>query len=426
MKRILIDGRFVGVGDSQTRYVLELVKGVLKFDHENSYTLLLRPVGLKDTEKFLNLETHFSNWQEKPKTGKSYQELKTKYSNLNLQILDIKHYSIGEQTKLQKYLKEEKFDLVHFTQFNHPVRYRGKYVITIQDLTLIGHLHRQNILKRLAFKAVMKSAAINSIKIIAISKTTMKDVIDYYNVPKDKFSIIYHGVDHINYNMNVKSRVSEIDKFKTKYNIADDYILYTGMWKRHKNILRMMQAFLLYRTENPDSKIQLVLVGKIDKKEPEVIKEIERINQELAVSSQQPAVKNEINCQPPTANCKPIITTGFIEEEELPLAYAGAFVYCIPSLSEGFGWPPLEAMACGTPVISSRESCMPEILGDAPLYFDAYKVEDIAEKLNIIISDKDLRKNLIKKGLLQVKKYNWEECAKQTFEVYRKLLEKIN
>ena len=403
MKRILIDGRFVGVGDSQTRYVLELVKGVLEQDQENQYTLLLRPVGIKDTESFLKLEIRTS--KKCPSAGQGaiseVQVLKSKYPNLMVRILDIPHYSFGEQTKLLRYLNEEKFDLVHFTQFNHPVRYRGKYVITIQDLTLVGHLHRQNLVKKVAFGTVMKSAAKDSAKIIAISKTTMDDVIDYYGVPKGKFDIIYHGVDHQNYNMTVKSRINEINEFKKKYNISDEFILYTGMWKRHKNILRMLKAFEQFRVQNADSRIQLVLVGKVDKKEPEVIREISRINSDIKDS---------------------IITTGFIDEKELPIAYAGALAYCIPSLSEGFGWPPLEAMACGTPVIASGESCIPEILGDGPLYFDAYNTSDIVEKMKTITTNTDLRKDLIKNGLDQVQKYNWEDTAKLTYAVYEELL----
>ena len=380
MKRILIDGRFIGVGDSQTRLVMELVKGILKLDKENDYTLLVRP---QAKAQISNLDSE-------------------EYRNLSIKMLDIKHYGIAEQTKLLKYLKEEKFDLVHFTQFNHPIRYRGNYVITIQDMTLFGHLHRQNIVKKLAFGSVIKSAAKNSTKIICISKTTMEEVASYFNIPKDKFTVTYLGIDHQNYNMNVKSRSEEIDKFEKKYHIAEEYILYTGMWKRHKNILRMLKAFEKFKTQNVDNKIQLVLVGKVDKSEPEVMKEITRIN--LTINDA-------------------IIVTGYIDEIELPIAYAGAFAYCMPSLSEGFGWPPLEAMACGTPVISSHESCMPEILGKAPLYFDAYNVDDIAKKMETIISDKELRKELIKKGLEQVKKYNWDECAEKTFKVYKELLD---
>lgn len=411
-KKILIDGRFIGVGESISRYVLELVKNILEIDHTNSYTLLIRPVGTRAVEAFFQdtitkkQDTNKSQINSKLQNA-CYMLRATCYQNLQVQVLDIPHYSIGEQTKLLKYLNDEKFDLVHFTQFNHPVRYHGKYVVTIHDLTMVGHLHRNLPHKRLAFGMVMKSAAKDSARIIAISKTTMNDVIDYYDIPKDKFDIIYHGVDHKNFNMNVKSKINEIEKFKKKYNIAEDYILYTGMWKRHKNLLRLLKAFEIFRIKNKESRIMLVLVGKIDRKEPEVISEINRINKIL---DSKYMIHNSI------------MATGFVEEEELPISYAGAFAYCIPSLSEGFGWPPLEAMACGTPVISSKESCMPEILGKAPLYFDTYDTFDIAEKIKIITTDNELRKELIAKGLEQVRKYNWEECAEKTLEVYKKLL----
>lgn len=112
--------------------------------------------------------------------------------------------------------------------------------------------------------------------------------------------------------------------------------------------------------------------------------------------------------------------------DELPVAYAGAKLYVIPSLSEGFGWPPLEAMACGTPVIASKESCIPEILGDAPLYFDPYNVDDITKAITEVASDQKLRAELTKKGLEQVKKYNWNETAKKTLEVYKAVLGHTN
>lgn len=401
MARILIDGRFVGVGDSQTRYVLELVRNILKLDQENQYTLLLRPVGEKELEVFSGIK------------GKP---------NLKIDILDIPHYSVAEQTKLLQYLNKKKFDLVHFTQFNHPVFYRGNYVITIQDLTLVGHLHYFNFIKQLAFNSVMKSAARDSKKIIAISKVTEKDVIAFFGTPKTKFALIYHGIDHERFNIKVKNQKTEIDAFKRKYKILDDYILYTGMWKKHKNLLRMLQAFEKFKINCPQNQTQLVLVGKIDKGEPEVVELIEKINSKSAVSSQQLAAEHINNSKQQTANRKLIITTGFIEEDELPIANAGAMAYCIPSLSEGFGWPPLEAMACGTPVISSNVSCMPEILGNAPLYFDPYNIGDIAKAMSSVTSDQKLREELSKKGLEQVKKYTWQECAYKTLEVYEEAL----
>jgi glycosyltransferase involved in cell wall biosynthesis len=304
---------------------------------------------------------------------------------------------------MRKYLKEKQFDLVHFTQFNHPIFYKGKFVVTVHDLTMLGHLHRQNPIKRIAFNKVMEAAAKNSAKILTVSETSKKEIIEYYGTSENKITVTYLGTDS-KYNMQVKNKNSKIESFKRKYDILGEYILYTGMWKRHKNLLRMLEAFEKAATkgEIKNRQIQLVMAGKVDKREPEVLKKIEDLNKSLGR--------------------KAAVATGFVLEDELPLVYAGASAYIIPSLSEGFGLPPLEAMACGTPVISSRESCMPEILGDVPLYFDPYDIEDMAKAMEKIIVDKDLRKKMISAGLEQVRKYSWDDTAKKTLEVYREVL----
>jgi glycosyltransferase involved in cell wall biosynthesis len=392
MKRILIDGRFVGIGDSMTRYVLETLNGILKLDQDNQYTLLIRPEGEKPIERYPGI---------------------INAANLKVDIVDIPHYSFAEQTKLLKYLNKEKFDLVHFIQFNHPLFYKGNYVVTIHDLTMIGHLHYHNFIKQYAFNKVMKSATKDSKKIITISNTTKDDVIDYFDTPKEKFAVIYLGIDHERYNQAISNKQSAISSFKEKYQITDDYILYTGMWKKHKNLIRLFKAYEKYldnrqqTTDNGTKNFQLVLTGKIDKNEPEVLAEIERINKSINTRYQIPNT---------------ILTTGFIEENELPIAYSGASLYAMPSLSEGFGWPPLEAMACGVPVISSKLSCMPEILGDAPYYFDPYKIDEIAKAIEKVLTDDNLRKSMIEKGLAQAKKYNWAETASETLKVYHALL----
>lgn len=434
MKRILIDGRFIGVGDSISRYTLELTKGILDLDHNNSYTLLVRPEGEKIAQNFVKetrnkkqntKKLQISNHPCLPAGRKSHN-----YGNLKIKTLDIPHYSITEQTKLLRYINKEKFDLVHFTQFNHPILYRGKFVITIHDLTLIGHLHRQSKIKSLAFGKVMKSAVKNSTMIIASSKTTEKDLFEYYRFDHNKIQVVYLGIDHDRFKAETRNSKPEIRKFKAKYQIQKDYFLYTGMWKKHKNLIRLLKAYEIFRIQNTDYRIQLVLVGKIDREEKEVTDEINRINFKIAklpncsIAKEQKNNKRQSNNSTiEQSNNSAIITTGFVEEEELPTAYAGALAYVMPSLSEGFGWPPLEAMACGTPVISSNVSCMPEILGDAPLYFDPYETNDIARKMKKIASlDTEQREKIIKEGLRQVKKYNWPSCVKKTLAVYRQVL----
>lgn len=394
MARILIDGRFIGVGESVSRYTLEMLKGILNLDRENDYTLLVRPHGKKD------VQTYFGE-----KKGKDWP------GNLKLHVFDVPHYSFSEQTKLLQYLNKEKFDLVHFTQFNHPVLYKGKFVITIHDLTMFGHLHNQGAIKRIAFGGVMRSAIRNSVKILTVSETSKKELMDSYRLAPDKIEVTYNGVDP-KFNIKVKSQESGVKSFREKYGICGDYLLYTGMWKKHKNILRMLSAFERYAAEQKieNLSLQLVLVGKKDPREPEVMTEINRINDSYKYKEA----------------CKQLfVTTGFIDEAELPIAYAGARAYIIPSLSEGFGMPPLEAMACGTPVISSNESCMPEVLGDAAYYFNPYEINDIKGAIEKIITDEKLRSDLIPKGIAQAAKYSWHKTAEGTLRIYREVLASV-
>ena len=385
MKKILIDGRFVGVGESMSRYTLELLAHILEIDKENEYTLLIRPAGQEWINKF-----------------------KVESSKLKVDVLDIKHYSVGEQTKLLKYLNRQKFDLVHFPQFNHPIRYKGKYVVTIHDLILLNHT-KAGLLKRLAFVPVLKSAVKDSAAIITASEETKREIIYTLRGDEKKISLIHHGIDHNKFNIRAKSERVLLDEFCQKNKIEDDYFLYVGAWKSHKNILRMLEAYEKF-IQNNEKFVHLVLVGKIDKKEKAILVAIDRINKSRTPNSEL---------------LTPIVTAGPIaNDDELAAVYAGAIAYVMPSLAEGFGWPPLEAMACGTPVISSKVSCMPEILGDAVYYFDPLDGDSMVSAMKKIISDHDLRQKLIKSGLEQVKKYDWVETAKKTLSVYNSVLEK--
>ncbi len=383
MSRILIDGRFIGIGESMSRYALELLSHILEIDKENEYTLLVR----RKTED---------------------ERLKTieKCPNLKIEILDIAHYSIGEQTRLLKYLNREKFDLVHFPQFNHPIRYRGKFVVTIHDLILLNHA-KASLFKRLAFLPVLKSAVKDSAAIISESEETKREIIYILRGDEKKISLIYLGIDHAKFNITAKNHRTDLDEFCRKNKIENDYLLYVGAWKSHKNVLRMLEAYEKYLKEN-EKFVHFVLVGKIDKKEKAILSKIEALNKS---HDSQFMIHDSVVLAGPVSN-----------DTELAAVYGGALAYINPSLAEGFGWPPLEAMACGTPVISSKVSCMPEILGDAAEYFDPLNTDNMARAMAKIIQNHTLREGLIKKGLEQVKKYNWDETAKKTIEVYKKVL----
>jgi glycosyltransferase involved in cell wall biosynthesis len=305
------------------------------------------------------------------------------------------------------WLNKRHFDLVYFTQFNHPILYRKPYIITVHDLTTFGYFHYENPVKVAMFRRVMKSAVNDSKKIVAVSNTTKDEILNNYSIDEKKIEVIYLGVDR-NYlrisRMAADDRYKLGKKFAANYELPGKYLLYTGMWKKHKNLLRLLEAFEKFRSraEGENRELQLVLVGKIDRNQPEVVEEIEQINGHLI---------DVVSC------ADPVFVAGFVPEELLPSAYAGALAYVQPSLNEGFGLPPLEAMACGAPVIASNVSATPEILGDAAEYFEPESVEDIADKIDKIVNDPKLRINLQRRGLERVKLYTWEKNAEKTLKV---------
>ncbi|MCX6810350.1 MAG: glycosyltransferase family 1 protein [Candidatus Berkelbacteria bacterium] len=386
MSKILVDGRFIGVGDSIGRYTFGILEHLLDIDSENHYSLLIRPAGIKQVKEH-------GFWDS---------------DRVKVEVQDIAHYSMAEQTKLLVWLNKKPYDLVYFTQFNHPIYYRKPYIITIHDMTTFGYFGYQNPLRVIPFKMAMKSAVRDSKKIISVSKKTGDELVDYYKVDKRKIEVIYCGIDQ-NYvrisKMDQADRVKLGNKFKKHYELESEYLLYTGMWKKHKNLMRLLQAFKKVRSDV--GSIQLVLAGKVDKDEPEIVTEIENIN------------GHEID---KTMSSDPVFVAGFVPEELLSAAYAGAIAYTQSSLNEGFGLPPLEAMACGAPVVASNISATPEVLGDAASYFDPENVDDMMMKIEEVVMNQRLRLDLRKRGLERVKLYSWNENAKKTLKIIEEVL----
>jgi glycosyltransferase involved in cell wall biosynthesis len=382
--RIGIDARFYHPRHSgNSRLTRELIKNLLKIDQKNQYIIFVTKEG---AAAFRN------DYLKRPK-------------NAQLVIFDYPHYSYAEQFKFVSVIKREKLDLMHFAHINHPIFFRDPYVITMPDLTLYYYpgKERFKFIKRWAYNIVMLSAINHSKKIIAVSQNTKKDLIEKLNAPAKKIEVIYEGVADTppiksgkKYS-SVKDK-SRLKKILKKYGIKKDFLIYLGQWRVHKNLPRLIEGFA--EAVKNDLQAQLVIVGRQDRGTSDLWK----LSKRLALAEE-------------------IIFTGFVPDEELPYLYQAATAYAFPSLSEGFGLPPLEAMASGIPVISSNVSCMPEILGEAALYFNPYDPSDIAKAIKKIMSNSKLREKMIKKGFQQVKKYSWEKMARETLSVYSELVD---
>lgn len=368
--KILIDGRFIkqtGIG----RYIEEMLQQVLLLDTKNEYVLIVR---------------------EKDK-----DDIPLKAKNLSLLPVDMDWYSFKEQIKLAKIINNQKPDLVHFTNFNFPLRYRGKFVMTIHDLTL---LHFKNIrkgriglvrykLRDQARRLAMRQGVHRAKMILVDSEYVKEDIVKTYKIRRNKI-VVAHLAGEAAYK---RARV-DLEKF----GINKPFLFYTGNAYPHKNLERLILAFGKLTTKYLLD-YQLVIGGKKDYFHTGLEEEVKTAG---------------LNDR--------VIFTGFVTNTELAGLYKAASLYVLPSLSEGFGLPGLEAMSYGLPVVSSNATCLPEVLGDAAVYFNPKNVTNMAKVMSQVLADKELQTKLVKKGYTQIKKFSWKKTANTTLGVYEQVL----
>jgi len=374
--KIVIDARLYGLENAGIgRYLVNLINQIEKIDlpagrhgKKNKYFILLRK------KYFQNLK--FSN-------------------NFQKVLADYPHYSFQEQIFLPLQLLKLKPELVHFPHFNVPLFWWGKYVVTIHDL--IKHeskgtktttrLSSVYWLKYIVYLFVVWLTVKKAVKIITPSKFWQEELIKRYVLPKDKIIVTYEGIDEHLLKNQTKVKPEEILK---KYKIKKPFVVYTGSLYPHKNVEVLAKA-----------------VGKINNNLSLVV-----------VCARNVFYERFLNKIKKMGLAKSINLVGFVPDEEIGAIYQQAEAFVFPSLWEGFGLPGLEAMGLGLPVLAARASCLPEIYGEAALYFDPHQTDDLVKKIEKIKEDKELREELIRKGYEQVKKYSWEKTAKETLLVY--------
>lgn len=375
-KKIGIDARFYGPASKGLgRYTQEIVDRVVKIDQENKYVIFLSP-------------DNFSDFQC---DGERVKKV----------LIKARWYSLAEQIIFPWQIFRERLDLLHFAHFNVPVFTPVRFVVTIHDLiltkfptvrasTLSPFLYK---IKNFAYKIVIWIAAKRARKIIAVSEYTKKDIIKQFDVKEGKVEMIYEGVSEI-FETKCLTKLGATELLD-KYKIKNPFILYLGNAYPHKNLEKLIDVSLKLKKDYPD--LNLVLVGKEDY----FYKRLKNYAQKIKA---------------------PVIFAGFVPDEDLEVFFKEALCYVFPSFYEGFGLPPLEAMTQGCPVVSSQESCLPEILEDAAMYFDPKNEDDMIKNIKKVINSKDLREELIEKGFQQYKKFSWDKAAEETVGVYRKIL----
>jgi glycosyltransferase involved in cell wall biosynthesis len=277
----------------------------------------------------------------------------------------------------------KKADIFIFTNFRmYPTAFAKKRFTVIYDVAFKHHpeyIESKNLkfLGRRVPEAIKKSD-----KIITISEFTKSDIIKFYGVEPSKIIVAHCAVDMS------KFKYTELrPRLKTKYGLEGGYLLYLGTIEPRKNITNLVRAY----DKLPDvikTKHPLVLAGGGGWNDSEIKESI--VN-----------AKNNSN----------IIQTGYVDEKDIPALYSGAELFLYPSHFEGFGMQILEAMACGTPVLTANNSSLPEVGGDAAYYVDDNSVDSIKSGIEKILNNPKLQKELVKKGKKQIKKFSWEESA---------------
>jgi glycosyltransferase involved in cell wall biosynthesis len=229
-------------------------------------------------------------------------------------------------------------------------------------------------------------------RIIAVSNFTKNDILkNYKRVSPDKIKVIYNGFNNNLYRL-IEDEIA-LNSILKKYGIPENFLLYVGRMERKKNIYNLIEGFSIFKENNKESREKLVLIGSAGFG----YDEMKYIIEELGLEDD-------------------VITLGWVEENDLPYIFNKARLFIFPSLYEGFGIPVIQAMACGIPVLASDIAVLQEVAQDSALFFDRFSPIDMAYKIEEILSNKELRQNLISKGLSHSKNFSWEKCAQETLE----------
>src|SRR3990167_3559873 len=375
--RVLETGhRFRGIGF----YALNLIKAIIKFDKKNSY-LFLTQSEQNDIQKLLTNNDRTECFVvRKAKNPEQYNWFLDQYF-------------------LPKAIKYAKIDIVHFLeQLSCPLIKTTKELVTIHDLVQFDNRDYVNWKIKIKFLGIKHAN-----KIIAISHSTKNEIIEKLKIPEEKISVIYNGYNDKVFNNKELIQAKEIQRKLT--NGRENFLFYLGTYTEYeprKNIDFLIRVFAQY-LKKYNSDIYLVLGGKTGQ-ESERIKTLAK---KLGVEDK-------------------LIFTGFISEREVSAFYKTAQLFLFPSLHEGFGLPPLEAMASGCPVISSNKSSLPEVVGEGGILLEPDDQFLWVKEIGQILSNKNYSRKLIDKGLKQAKKFSWEKCAKETINIYQEIYDTKN
>ena len=370
LMRIGIDARFYGsIGKGLGRYTSELIAQLERLDTKNEYVIFLR-------------KSNFNSYTPKnPRFTKA--------------LAEFPWYTWKEQVLYPLWLRKFRLDLMHFLHFNVPLLYLQPHVVTVHDLILLSHPRARATtlgpvrywIKFVMYRMVVAHALRSARAVIAVSNYTRNEI-------RKRFPFMREREITVTYEACSNTFQGENTSHPRVETVPQPFILYVGNAFPHKNLDALLEAFAEFKKRG-FSAHRLVLVGS-----PDYF--YKRLQAEAATKKRSDDV----------------VFFGHATDEELAALYTRAESYVFPSLCEGFGLPPLEAMSKGLPVAASNTCCLPEILGDAARYFDPKDPLKIADALEVLASDPILRGTLTAKGRERAAKFDWESCGEKTHAIY--------
>ncbi len=366
--RIGIDARKLhdfGIGT----YIRNLLRQLARLDHDTEFVLLCRP---DDIAALSGL-------------GPNFRPVAEQSGN----------YSVGEQLRIPLALRRERVTLFHAPHYVLPPLVPCRSVVTIHDCI---HLRfPQYLPNRLALgyaRATMSLASRRATRILTVSESSKRDIVRFFGTAPEKIDVIPNSYDD---RFGVEPGEEEVYRVRERYQLHDQFVLYAGNVKPHKNLERLIDAFDLVRKRGLDH-VKLVLIGDEISKYAALRRAIHR---------------HQLH--------KYVRFLGYLPEDTLAVMYRLAGVFVFPSLYEGFGLPPLEAMASGTPVVTSNVSSLPEVAGDAAVLVDPYDHHAIADGIYSVLSNEPYRQELRRKGLVRASQFSWENSVRRVMDIYQEV-----
>jgi glycosyltransferase involved in cell wall biosynthesis len=371
--RIGIDAHAIGAqqGGNET-YITNLIKSLAEIDGDNLYTIYLADAGAA------------AQWRE---------SFTSRYKNFSLRLLPPPTPLVRVPVYLTYELFRRPVDVLH-VQYTAPPFCRVPVVVTIHDLAF--ERMPETFTRRGSFqlKLTVRRTAKKAARVATVSEYSRQDLLDIYKLPPEKVVVTYNGVES---SFTPRPSVpNEAEEVRRRFGVSRDFLLAVGSLQPRKNLVRLVRAYARLRSERQDFKDQLVIVGRKLWLASEIFDEVKRHRW-----------------------ADDVILTGYVADEDLPALYRAARAFVYPSLFEGFGLPPLEAMACGTPVVTSDVSSLPEITGDAALLIDPNDEGALANALIEVVNNDRLRAELREKGIAQAEKFTWRDAAEKTLRLYR-------